>query len=367
VAVGTTNGGYLFSSNGPRKTWKKSQPFLKGESVNNFAFSNESKSLYAATLTEGVFLSKNLGKTWTPINRGLNVRKTWTVAVDENDPDSLYVGTQYGHLFHSKDNGGAWEEVTGLHSAPKRANWGVDWAFGTTGLCIHTIRIDPRNSKRLYIIASGNGLYRSDDAGATWQLLQSGVKEECPVAVQADAPDIPGPKRAEKVKEHLETVHSCTHKLVVSQNNPKILFQQNHCGVYASKDYGEKWVDVSPANWLRHGFPIVMDENGHTSLFVIPAFQGICKSHNSCIKEELAAYTSDNSGKSWKKVSGGLPRNVHTCVLRDSMAGDGGEPGGLYFGTTTGELFGSTNRGAMWSQLSKGLGRIQGVVAFAPN
>ncbi|MDA4128398.1 MAG: hypothetical protein OK422_02915 [Thaumarchaeota archaeon] len=366
VAVGTTDGGFLLSSTSSRKSWTKSSSFLRGESVNNFAYSTEDDRIYAATLTEGVFVSKDLGKTWKSVSRGLNVRKTWTVAVDPKDPNVLYAGTHYGHLFRSTDAGEEWEEVTGLHTAPKRSEWGIDWAFGTTGLCIHTVRVDPKNGKRLYIIASGKGPYRSEDGGKSWSLLQDGVMQACPVGAGSQAPDIPSSKKARELREHLNTVHSCTHKLVISQTDTNKVYQQNHCGVYSSANGGKSWTDRSPANALRHGFPIALVEGGAEGLYVVPAFQGICKTHNSCIKKELAVYRSGDGGNTWEKLTDGLPKNVHTCVLRDGMSTDGLDQAGLYFGTTTGEVYSSSDGGDSWSSLAKGVGRVQGVVSFSP-
>ena len=367
VAVGTTRGGFLLTSNSSRKTWRKSAPFLKGESVNNFAYSPEDARLYAATLTEGMFVSKNLGKTWTPINKGLNVRKAWTVTVDPRDPSVLYAGTHYGHLFRSTNGGNGWEEVTGLFTAPKRNEWGIDWALGTTGLCIHTVRIDPRNSKRLYIVASGNGPYRSDDRGETWRLMQNGVLDECPVGARSDAPDIPKNEKTSQLEKHLHQVHVCTHKLIISPRSPNLVYQQNHCGVYRSQDGGERWTDISPSDSLRHGFAITLVENGSQALYVVPAFQNICKEHNSCVRGELAAYRNKSGGSKWEKLSKGLPKKIHSCVLRDSMTADPLQPAGLYFGTTTGEVYGSNNGGDTWSSLVKGAARVQGVVSFTPN
>jgi photosystem II stability/assembly factor-like uncharacterized protein len=315
-------------------------------------------------LTEGIFVSKDLGKTWRPINKGLHVRKAWTVAVDQKDPSVLYAGTHYGHLFRSTTSGASWEEVTGLFTAPKRKEWGIDWAFGTTGLCIHTVRIDRSNSKRIYIVASGNGSYRTDDGGKSWKLLQDGVKESCPVGGGVGAPDIPKNNKAKKLKEHLETVHSCTHKLVLSRKNPRQVYQQNHCGVYSSENGGDSWTDRSPSDSLRHGFPVTLVENGRNALYVVPAFQDVCRKHNSCIQGKLAVYTTDHGGSDWRKLANGLPKNVHTCVLRDGMDNDGLHPAGIYFGTTTGEVYGSNNGGESWSTMVKGADRVQGVISF---
>lgn len=362
VAAGTTDGGYLLSSNSDRSVWRKSPRFLKGESVNSFAYNPDSGNLFAATFTEGVFRSNDLGRTWRQSSRGLNVRKVWTFGLDPREPSIMYAGTHYGHLFRTEDGGKTWDEVVGLHRAPGRNEWGVDWAMGTTGLCIHTIRVDPANRERIYVVASGNGTYRSDDGGKAWKRVQDGVMNSCPVGGWPDTPGKAPLDDATKMSEHLKNVHGCTHKIVLSARSKGHLYQQNHCGVYESRDSGDKWFDISPGDSVRHGFPLVLTENGSPTLFTVPAFQGICKKHNSCIKGQLTVYRRTRSN--WEKLSKGLPNGVHTCVLRDSMATDGLENPGVYFGTTTGEVFGSIDTGDSWFTMMKGAGRIQGVGSF---
>ncbi len=350
VAVATERGGYLLTSDPSRKSWKRVGPFLKRESVNSMTYNPQRSQLYAATLTNGVFVSSDLGRTWKPINDGLHVKKVWTVEVDPKNHSRLYAGTQYGHLFRSEDAGRSWSEVTGLYTAPGRNEWGVDWANGTTGLTIHTIRLHPTKN-RIYVIASGKGLYRSDDGGEKWEVLQTGVLSACP-AVKS------------KLEQHLTEVHRCTHKLAVSKKNPDFLYQQNHCGVYRSTDGGDTWTDISPNNRLRHGFSIVLLEGDGETVFTVPAFQGACKQHNSCIVGPLATYRfRDKTGK-WQKTSRGLPQEVHNCVLRDALATDPLEGTGVYFGTTTGEVYGSIDEGHSWVALSNSLNRIQGVSSF---
>lgn len=362
VVVGTDKGGYIFASE-DRKNWKPYRPILENQSVNSFTYNSEDGRLYAATHTDGVYVSEDLGRNWRPINHGLHVRKVWTIAVNPSDQAKLYVGTHYGHLFFSSNKGESWDEVTTLHKAPRRNKWGIDWGFGTTGLCIHTICIDQTNSKRMYIVPSGNGTYRSDDEGKVWKFLQGGIMRYCPIGGSKSAPDIPKDEKVKRIKEHLNQVHMCTHKLVLSRVNPNVIYQQNHCGVYYSLNNGNSWTDISPSDSLRHGFAIAIVGSDDEMVYTVPAFQGICRRHNSCIKGQLAVYRG-NRKREWKKLTNGLPRNTHTCVLRDSMTTDNLEPAGLYFGTITGELYYSYDEGESWHLLSKGLGRIQGVASF---
>lgn len=171
VSVSTEKGAYFLKSDEWRNKWSRGQRFLSGESVNNIAIDGEGM-LFASTLTEGVFKSSNNCKTRKPSNRGLHVRKVWTVEADKHHARLLYARTQYGHLFRSTNSGRFWEEVTGLYDASDRNKWGIDRGFGTTGLTIHTIKSDPHKRGRIYIVAAGNRTYRTDDSGDTWVSLK---------------------------------------------------------------------------------------------------------------------------------------------------------------------------------------------------
>lgn len=340
--------------------WAKRGPYLSGESVNSLSYDVHSGGLYAATHTEGVFVSMDGGETWKQSSRGLHVRKTWTIGVDPHKEGRLYVGTQYGHLFRSDNNGASWVEVTSLYDAPHRMEWGIDWGRGTLGLAIHTVKFDPEHEGRFYIIASGNGVYRTDDDGESWKPLRSGLSGSCPAFAQR--PQANSAQQTETLEFHLNTVHKCAHKIALSIRNPSRLYQQSHCGVYSSQNAGENWEDRSPDNEHRHGFGITITSDD--TVYTVPAYQGICAEHNSCIKGELNVYKARQGGDAWEVLETGLPRSVHTCILRDALTSDNVEPSGVYFGTTSGDVFGSVDGGETWGKLLGGVGRIQGVNGF---
>jgi len=360
VGVATVDGCYFLESDIGRKVWTKRGPYLSGESVNSLSHDVHSGALYAATHTEGVYVSRDGGRTWKQSSRGLHVRKAWTIGVDPHKEGRLYVGTQYGHLFRSDNGGASWVEVTSLYDAPHRKEWGIDWGMGTLGLAIHTIKFDPEHKGRFYIIASGNGVYRTDDDGESWKPLRSGLLESCPAF--AERPQASNASQIETLDFHLNRVHKCAHKLALSRRDPSRLYQQNHCGVYSSQNAGENWKDHSPDNEHRHGFGVTV--TGDDTLYTVPAYQGICGDHNSCIKGELNVYRGRQGGDAWEVLKTGLPRSVHTCILRDALSSDNLEPSGVYFGTTSGEVFGSVDEGETWSKLLEGVGRIQGVDSF---
>lgn len=362
LGVSTKSGAYLLRSDGNRKDWEVGKRLFPEENVNRIIAASDGK-MYMATLSEGVFTSEDRGITWKPSSRGLHVRKVWSLEADPHHQGTVYAGTHYGHLFKTTNSGENWEEVVGLHHAPGREQWGVDWGYGTTGLTIHTIRVDPKKEGRMVIITAGTGAYRTEDNGETWELIKNGVNAYCPVGSLENPYTKKDSTPEERLKEHLEQVHSCFHKLILSPSSDRI-YLQDHCGVYISENNGNVWKDISPADNLRFGFPIDLIENGSTNIFVIPVpdREDICKDHNVCIRGQLSVYRSSDNGRNWEHLTNGLPENVHTNVLRDSFSHDGK---GLYFGTTTGEVYASTDLGETWSKIADGLGRVQGITAMS--
>ncbi len=362
IALATKNGTYFLTPDEERKNWKLSEPSLTNENINK-VIDDGNGNLYAASFDEGIFKSTDGGKTWKPSSKGLTVRKVWEVAADPHRNGTVYAGTQYGHLFKSTNYGETWEEVTSLHEAPNRNDWGIDWGYRTTGLALHTIKFDISEPNMIYVVAAGNGTYRSDDGGETWKSIKNGQDSTCPLPPEKLIP--PGPSVAspeERLKEHLHT-HSDTHKIAISPKDGKV-YQQNHCGIFFSDNHGDLWRDVSIGEDNRIGFPVDVVETASTHVFVVPVEPDLvfeCKDHNICIQGQLIVYSTTDGGLTWNKHTKGLPENTHTNVLRDSLAHDNSKEPGVYIGTTTGDVFFSSDLGESWRNIVSGLGRIQGV------
>jgi len=362
VFVGTTDGCYVMESDGRRRQWRRRGPYLRGLSVNHFAWDRRSKTLYAATHDDGVYASKTFGRTWSARNTGLAIRKVWSVAVNPQNADELWAGTHFSYLFRSADRGRTWAVATGYLSAPGKENRYGDWGFGTVGNCLHGIHLDPRQPKQMYVVSStDHGAVRSDDGGEKWVMIRRGIYESCPLAA---ASELGKPGRPRTAEEHLNTVHTCTHRMGIAGGDGGALYRQMHCGVYRSDDRGETWQDISAGLPDRHGFPLAVHPREKNTVYVVPAYQGTgCKRHNSCIQGQLEVYRSRTGGRVWEGLRAGLPDNVHCVVLRHAMDADSLKPAGIYIGTTTGELYASADEGDAWRPLARRLPRIQGVVA----
>jgi len=75
-----------------------------------------------------------------------------------------------------------------------------------------------------------------------------------------------------------------------------------------------------------------------------------------------SVYQTRDGGKSWRRQDRGFPsEHAYFTVLRQAFAGDGLDPMGLYFGTTSGELWTSRDEGDSWNQVAAHLQRILSV------
>jgi hypothetical protein len=71
---------------------------------------------------------------------------------------------------------------------------------------------------------------------------------------------------------------------------------------------------------------------------------------------KLRVYRTQNAGESWEPLTRGLPqKNALETVLRDSLATDTCDPAGVYFGTRSGKVYGSSDDGKSWRTIMEGL------------
>jgi photosystem II stability/assembly factor-like uncharacterized protein len=80
---------------------------------------------------------------------------------------------------------------------------------------------------------------------------------------------------------------------------------------------------------------------------------------------KLTVYRTRNAGESWQALRQGLPDSCYANILRGALSLDEFDPCGVYFGTTSGSLYASTDLGETWSRLAADLPRILCVEAFS--
>jgi photosystem II stability/assembly factor-like uncharacterized protein len=278
-----------------------------------------------------LFYSDDLD-TWTqaeglvlPEGAGVALERLWTVVPGEED-GLLHAGGAPGVLFSSRDGGETWELNRGFWEQPSRP----DWSPGAGGMCLHSIATWPGDPSRLALAVSAVGVWLSDDAGETWRNGNAGlVARYLPEEARAD------------------TLTLCVHNLQRAPARPERLFMQFHGGVYRSDDAGESWVSISDGLPSDFGFPLAVDPDDPDSAYVIPLTADLDRV--TC-EGKVRVYETRDAGASWIERSEGLPsENAYLTILRQAFCALGSGPDlELYFGATSGDVFGSRDAGRTW-------------------
>ena len=268
------------------------------------------------------------------------LERIWVIVAGEAD-GAIYAGGDPGVLFESRDGGESYELNRGLWEQPTRPKW----TPGGGGLCLHSIVPWPGDPDRLALGISAVGVWLTDDGGATWRHGNRGL-------VPGYMPD----------DSREGTIDLCVHDLHRAPRRPERMFLQFHGGVYRSDDAGESWTDIGDGLPSDFGFPLVVDPADPDSAYVIPLkadMDRVTPDGRVCV------YETRDAGASWTARSDGLPpRDAYLTVLRQAFDRRGEGPGlELYFGATSGDVFGSGDAGASWVTAASRLPPVLSVAA----
>jgi hypothetical protein len=360
VLVGTRKGAFVLTSDGKRERWDVSGPLFPGWEMYHLKGSPaDPDRLYASQGTSWfgqlVQRSNDGGNTWEPVGNKFvydgvpgthlwydgtphpwEFARVWHLEPSPDDPDTVYAGIEDAALFRTSDGGQTWSELPGLRTHESASSW----APGAGGMCLHTILLDPRDQRRMFVAISSAGTFRTDDGGATWRPINRGLHSE----------EIPDPDAE---------VGHCVHRIAMHPSRPDVLFMQKHWDVMRSDDAGESWHEVSGN--LPSDFGFVIDVHAHEpeTIYVVPI-----KSDSEHFPPDgrLRVYRSRSGGSEWEALTQGLPqRDCYVNVLRDAMAVDALDPCGVYFGTTGGQVYVSNDAGDSWAPIVRDLPAVLSV------
>jgi photosystem II stability/assembly factor-like uncharacterized protein len=363
LLVATRKGAWILHGDGPRRRWRLDGPHFLGHVVNHLVLDpRDGRSLLAAAKTghlgPTVFRSTDLGRTWKEAAKppafarkedgsGRSVDHTfWLTPAHANEPNVWYAGTSPQGLFRSEDGGVTWAPFSHINDDPQYLKWFGTVQDGTPdGPKLHSVIVDPRDPKHLYFGMSGGGVHESTDGGASFHTLIDGLD-----VVEGFPRDDP-------------TVHD-PHCIRMCPSNPDRLYQQNHCGIYRLDRPSTRWQRIGlkmPKKAGDIGFNMVVHPRNADVAWVLP-MDGQTVWPRTSPEGKPAVYGTRNGGKTWQRLDAGMPREqAWWTVKRQAMCADGGDPVGLYFGTTGGELWASRDEGASWKCIARGLPEIYAV------
>jgi len=347
VLVGTRKGAFILTADEQRKKWDVSGPHFAGLEIYHIKGSPVDPDRIYASQSSGWFgqvihRSDDGGTTWKPMDNKFlyegdpgthqafdgtqqpwEFKRVWLLEPSLTDPNSVYAGVEDAALFHSSDGGQSWQELPGLRNAK-----GHLWQPGAGGMCLHTIILDPSDPMRIYVAISAAGAFRTTDGGQTWQPINSGLNSPF---------ELPDPTAE---------VGHCVHNLAMHPSRPNVLFMQKHWDVMRSDNAGDSWHEISGNLPSDFGFPIAVHTHEPETIYVIPIKSD---SEHYPPDGKLRVYRSRTGGNEWEALTHGLPQNdCYVNVLRSAMAVDTFDSCGIYFGTTGGQVYVSSDSGDHW-------------------
>jgi len=283
------------------------------------------------------------GETWEMSSEGLSYgdedgRKVSKVSTLARAGDRLLVGVEAPGIFESRDNGKNWSLLSTLSGQHGSEGWDDPANQPPGHLGISGFVTDAGDSDRFFAIVQGVGAFETEDGGSSWTPRNKGLRRDWP----AD----------------YEDVGFCVHKLVRSAD-PERMYQQNHVGMHRSDDAGQSWNEITEGLPGDFGFAAAAHPHDPETFYVIPVDGG----HGRTMHDGKATvWRTRDAGSSWQPMRNGLPQeNAHLGVLRQGMSIDSQNTPGVYFGTSTGQVFASADEGETWSEIASYLPAISSV------
>lgn len=256
-----------------------------------------------------------------------------------DEPGVLWCGTLPGGLFRSRDHGQSWEMIRALWDHPLRPKW-MGGGADLPGL--HSICVDPRNSRHVTIAVSTGGLWHTTDGGETWQQRGHGMR----------ADHVPPEMTHDPIAQDV-------HRLVQCPADPERMWVQHHNGIFVSSDAGRTFTEISSAAQpSAFGFGVVVHPRDPDTAWFVPEIKD---EKRIPVGGRLCVSVTRDGGRSFEILNNGLPQDhAYDVVYRHALARD---PAGerLAFGSTTGSVWISEDQGASWRCVTQTLPPVYAV------
>src|SRR5262245_9120929 len=348
LLIGTRKGCFLLEDDGARKNWELRGPFCEGWPIYHAIHDASSGAIYAAAASEWhgstIWRSPDLGTTWEQSSEGLayeadGEKKMSKVSNLAAKNGRLLAGVEMPGIFESTDGGVNWSQFSTLAGEPGSTVWDDPANQPPGHLGVSAIMFDTEDDDRFWAIVQGISLFETTDDGKSWTPRNVGLRAGWP--------------------REIDEVGFCVHKVVRSPVDGDRMYQQNHVGMWRSDDCGQSWTEITEGLPSEFGFAAATHPHDKETFYVIPLDPG----HGRTMPDGHASvWRTRDAGSSWQRLDTGLPTSdAWVGVLREGMAIDSYETPGLYFGTSTGQVFASADEGDTWSEIASYLPAISSV------
>src|SRR5699024_2438396 len=242
VLVGTRKGAFIFTADESRQQWDIAGPHFPGMEIFHLTGSPVDParihaSQASAWCVQVMHRSDNGGTTWHTIGNDFaydgtpgthqwydgtphpwDFRRVWHLEPSLHDADTVYAGVEDAALFKTTDGGQTWRELSGLRTH----STGHTWPPGAAGLCLHRNLLDPTIPDCIFVAISAAGAFRSDDDGATWTPINTGL-------------------RSGYIPDDDAEIGHCVHNIALHPSKPDTLFMQKHWDVMRTDNAGGHW------------------------------------------------------------------------------------------------------------------------------
>lgn len=289
--------------------------------------------------------SDDRGGTWDeiavpayPEGEGASLADCWALVPGGADqPGRLWFGSIPGGLFRSDDRGDSWELNRALWDDERREHW---FGGGADEPGIHSILVDPRDSRRVLLAVSCGGVWSTPDDGATWEVHTKGMRADFMPPERAEDPNIQDP-----------------HQIAWCAAEPDVVWCQHHCGAWRSTDGGRTWDRIEPEP-SPFGFAVAAHPSDPRTAWFVPAVKD--ETRVPVDGKVVVARTRDGGGE-FEVLRDGLPQqHAYDLTYRHALDVDAtGEV--LAFGSTTGGLWTTDDGGDTWTALDARLPPVYAV------
>ena len=366
LLVGTKTGLFLYRSDAERQKWRRQRHIGSGAVYDLVVADPRNRRTVMAAVQPGsgrptILVSNDRGRTWaSPVRppvlarppagtRGRYLdRITALVPGSRDAPGTWYAGTAYQGLFRTTNRGETWRRVTGLESldlgpatlSRARRNESIS--------TVVDILVDPLDSKHLVVAVRPGGVIESEDGGKTWLELNAGVRPDAFLLQNLEYSGDP-------------------QRLLACPANPRRLYLQSRSGLYSLDLPGEEWSHIGaslPKNVGDIGRAIVSHPRDPDTAWCFP-LDGSNPMGPPAPRKQPQVYRTDDKGAHWRRRTAGLPKEAWWQIRPAALVTDDEEPVGVYFGTTSGQLWSSGADGKRWTPIADSLPPIRSLAAVS--